>query len=401
MSLTTTHTVPAGRDAVWQWHARQGSLARLSPPFFPYFPLQQTDSLASGTSILAFPAGLKWVARHDLAGYVRGVQFTDICTNSPVRALANWRHIHRFADGPDGSTIITDEVTTRVPAGNIAPMFAYRQHQLIGDLLAAQHFAAVSDRVLTVGLTQPRSGIGRHLHAQLSSLGHTVVPLVEKANKDTQHVWDPARPKASDFEDLDALVIGEVDHRAMEVAAQTCGTIVHLLPCYENVPEYSDTKARVVTIRHGLPISGNSGVLPGMRTLMSTGLSGKLPAQEEDQLCWVSIDDLCDAILMALVDETTPHMVDAIAADLCTTKDFRSHVGHALKSFPKFPVPMVTMAPKALINNSTITADILAYTAPYEQTTPSRHRWRYTIIKQALTHEMGGEQLMDAQPVED
>lgn len=396
MSLTTTHTVPADRDTVWQWHARQGSLARLSPPFFPYFPLQQADSLSSGTSILAFPAGLKWVARHDLAGYVRGIQFTDVCTNAPVRSLANWRHIHRFADAPDGGTIITDEVTTRVPGSTIAPMFAYRQHQLIGDLCAAQVFQAKSNRTLTVGLTDPRSGIGRHLHAQLSSLGHTVVPLVTKANKESQRVWDPARPKAQDLTGLDALVVGEVDHRVLQIAARTSATIVRLLPCYECVPDDPDVGARLVTLRHGLPISGNSEVLPGMRTLMSTGLSGKLPAQEEDQLHWVAIDDLCDAIVLALIDDTATGLIDAIAPELTSTSTFRSQVGHALKDFPKFPVPMVTMAPKALINNSTIAADILAFTAPVDRAVPSQHLLRYPRIDQALTHEMGGEELFDA-----
>lgn len=73
MSLTTSHFIPFPREMVWDWHTRKGAVARLTPPFIPLNPITQAERLADGTTIFSLPAGLKWVARHDLSGFFERV----------------------------------------------------------------------------------------------------------------------------------------------------------------------------------------------------------------------------------------------------------------------------------------------------------------------------------------
>src|SRR5699024_3595987 len=70
----------------------------VDPPFVPMTPLQQAKRLSDGTTVLGFPAGLRWTARHDLSRFRNGYAFSDVCTNAPMRVLANWRHDHLFED---------------------------------------------------------------------------------------------------------------------------------------------------------------------------------------------------------------------------------------------------------------------------------------------------------------
>ena len=69
MSFSAQHLVPAPRSEVWDWHTRPGAISRLTPPFLPMTPQTEATSLADGTTIFRLPAGLKWVARHDLTRY--------------------------------------------------------------------------------------------------------------------------------------------------------------------------------------------------------------------------------------------------------------------------------------------------------------------------------------------
>lgn len=225
MTLETSHVVPAPREQVWDWHTRPGAAARLVPPFLPMVPLQQADSLATGTTIFGLPAGLRWVARHDLSRYRRGYSFADVCINSPIKTLAHWRHDHLFADHPEG-TLVTDRLDTRVPSSLLEPFFIYRHNQLTEDFaflqrmdsLASAHPAPLlSDgpgKPLTIALTGSRGTVGRALHAQLTTAGHRVIQLVRGKAKDkgkdkaqaTQRTWRPSAPARDLLDGVDVVV---------------------------------------------------------------------------------------------------------------------------------------------------------------------------------------------------
>lgn len=235
MSFQARHLVPAPRTQVWQWHTRPGAVTRLTPPFLPMVPLQQTDSLATGTTILGFPGGLRWTAQHQLDGYEEFRRFTDVCINAPVRQFAHWRHEHRFEDSPvrdtavnsgGPTTIVTDTVDSRLPGSALTPMFAYRQHQLRQDFLFLQRLAdavpgyATQDvsgdltsrdvttptRPLTVAMTGSRGAVGRALTAQLTTAGHKVVQLVRGKAKSHQRSWEPLNPHPDLLRDVDVVV---------------------------------------------------------------------------------------------------------------------------------------------------------------------------------------------------
>ncbi len=206
MSLTTSHVVPAPREQVWEWHTRPGALVRLTPPFLPFIPMKQADKLSDGTTIFGLPAGLKWVSRHDLSNYRRGHRFTDVCINAPVKNLANWRHVHDFADHEDG-TLVTDTVTTRLPATTMTSFFAYRQQQLINDFLFLERVAHLQpEKPLTIAMTGSRGLVGRALMAQLGTAGHKVIQLVRRNPKPDQRLWDSFSPAPDLLDGIDVLV---------------------------------------------------------------------------------------------------------------------------------------------------------------------------------------------------
>lgn len=254
MNFRASHIVPAPRELVWDWHTRPGALARLTPPFIPMVPLRQADSLASGTTTLGLPAGLKWVARHDLSRFRTGYSFTDVCISAPMRKLAQWRHDHLFADAelseldcPGGAaapdrvmhtmqtlqaTRITDVVDTRLPTSSLESIFAYRQRQLIADLTFLQSSQALADaslgnaggigqapcnnaftgrKPLTIAMTGSRGTVGRALMAQLTTAGHNVVQLVRSTPKParpqvSQRTWVPHAPAHNLLDGVDVLV---------------------------------------------------------------------------------------------------------------------------------------------------------------------------------------------------
>lgn len=223
MSFEATHVVPAPREQVWQWHTRKGAVSRLSPSFIPMAPIQQAERLSDGTTIFGLPAGLRWTSRHDLSRYRKGIQFTDVCIDAPMKKLATWRHDHLFADvgTRDGAaqssatvggtgTAITDRLDTRIPSSLIEPFFAYRQHQLIQDFHFLDRIAAkgldAATKPLTVAITGSRGGVGRALAAQLTTAGHSVIQLVRSNVKEGQRLWNPERPAADLLDGVDVVV---------------------------------------------------------------------------------------------------------------------------------------------------------------------------------------------------
>lgn len=454
MSLTTSHVVPADREFVWQWHTRPGSLSRLSPPFVPMVPQQQAERLSDGTTVFSLPAGLKWVARHDLSAYHRGRQFTDVCTNAPFKAVANWRHSHGFADHPDG-TLITDRVSTRLPASTLNAMFAYRQHQLIGDVLAiqrAREFTAAPEQnsSLVIAMTGSRGLVGRALTAQLQTMGHEVIQLVRNAAKPGQRHWDPHYPAEDLLAGVDVLVhlAGEPisgrfndSHKAairdsrveptrrlsqLVATSVTCRRMIsasaigyygadrgeELLTessapgdgfLADTVRDWEDATApaaaggaRVTTIRTGLVLSGRGGVLPPLRTLFSAGLGGNF-GDGNFWMSWIAIDDITDIYIRAILDDRISGPVNAVAPNAVLNRDLVTALSQELHR-PAF-IQIPALGPKMLLGKEGAAELAMAnqHVLP-EALQNLNHQFRYPTISPALAHELGYEELWDPEP---
>lgn len=453
MSLTTSHVVPADRESVWEWHSRPGALARLSPPFVPMTPLRQADRLSDGTTTFALPAGLKWVSRHDLSAYRRGYQFTDVCTSAPFKAVANWRHVHQFADHPDG-TLITDQVSTRLPEASLTAMFAYRQHQLIEDIRALERFrvftptdAEGAPRTLTVAMTGSRGLIGRALSAQLTTAGHQVIQLVRKEPREGQRRWDPYYPDENLLEGVDVLVhlAGEsISGRFTEAhksavrdsrvepterlarlvtKSGTCsvmvsasavgfygadrgdellteqsergeGFLADVVEEWEEATEAAEQAGkRVVRVRTGLVLSGRGGLLPPLRTLFSAGLGGNF-GDGNFWMSWVAMDDITDIYMRAILDSQLQGPVNAVSPAPIRNRDMVAALSTELHRPAFLQIPAI--GPKMVLGKEgaqqLAMADQRVVPAVLDRFT---HHFRYPTISPALAHELGQEDLWD------
>lgn len=452
MSLTASHIVPAPREFVWEWHTRPGALTRLAPPFLSMTPIQQAERLSDGTTIFALPAGLKWVSRHDLSAYRRGHQFTDVCTSAPFKLMANWRHIHAFADHQDG-TLITDTVSTRLPGASLAPMFAYRQHQLIEDILALRRFEEFTPRdtggeprSLVIAMTGSRGFIGRALSAQLSTAGHQVIQLVRKTPKPGQRQWDPFYPAADLLEGVDVLVhlagepissrFNEAHKKAVRESrieptrrlaqlvgdSPTCRTMVSasaigyygadrsgeklnesatagddflaevIRDWEEATAPAAESGARTVQIRTGLVLSGLGGLLPPLRTLSSAGLGGDI-GDGNFWMSWIAIDDLTDIYLRAILDAELSGPVNAVAPSPVINHDFMAALSTSLHRPKLFQIPSI--GPRMVLGKEGAQQVALADQKVIPEVLQGLgHHFRYPSLNSALAHELGFEEIM-------
>lgn len=458
MSFSASHVVPAPREQVWEWHSREGSLSRLTPPFVPMTPLQQAKRLSDGTTVLGFPAGLRWTARHDLSRFRNGYAFSDVCTNAPMRVLANWRHDHLFEDHPDG-TQVTDVVDTRVPKAVLDSMFAYRQQQLIEDtafinrLKNLGHVEGLADgtsiygaqRRLTIAMTGSRGAVGRALSAQLSLAGHEVIQLVRGKVKPGQRLWNPVAPAEDLLDGVDVLVhlAGEPifgrfneshknDIRNSRVdptrklaelvaASETVTTMVSAsaIGYYGNdrgeeilvedsdpgdgfladvcvewekaTAPASDAGKRVVTVRTGVVLSGNSGVLPLFKALFSTGLGGFF-GDGEFWLSWIAADDLTDIYTHAILDDAYSGPINAVSPHPVLNRGLAQAIGTEMKRPSVMPIP--TFGPALLLGKEGARELALADQQVQPEVLANReHHFRYPTIDTALAHELGREHL--------
>lgn len=448
MSLTTSHVVPAPREQVWEWHTRPGALVRLTPPFLPFIPMKQADKLADGTTILGLPAGLKWVARHDLSNYRRGHRFTDVCINAPVKTLANWRHVHEFADHEDG-TLVTDTVTTRLPAAAMTSFFAYRQQQLINDFLFLDRVAALQpEKPLTIAMTGSRGLVGRALMAQLGTAGHTVIQLVHRNPKPYQRLWEPFSPAPDLLDGVDVLVhlAGEPifgrfsaahkqairDSRVTptnRLARLVAGSpTVHTMIAASAVGYYgadrgdevltetsergegfladvvsdweaatlaaTDAGKRVLNVRFGAIMSARSGMLPVLKALFSTGLGGSF-GDGRIWFPWISIDDATDILTRGVLDPGWSGPVNAVSPTETLNRDLTAALSTELRR-PAF-IPIPSIGPAIILGRQGAQELALANQRVSPQMLlDAGHVFRYPTLDRTLAHELGGEALFDA-----
>ena len=169
------------------------------------------DVRAGGKGGRRAPIGVDWHVRH--VEFERGVRFVDEQVSGPFRS---WRHEHEFADGPGGSTVITDRVTWELPVGlpgrlearlvemQLDGLFAFRERQLRDDLDLHARLGAAPRTVVVAGA----SGlIGAQVCALLTSGGHRVIRLVRSPGDVGPDAvgWNPASRR------LDAAAIAGAD----------------------------------------------------------------------------------------------------------------------------------------------------------------------------------------------
>ncbi|MBK8464112.1 MAG: TIGR01777 family protein [Nigerium sp.] len=224
---------PYPRALVFDWHTRPAAFLRMHPPGMTTALTPPTDGINVGSESeivvshplvaallpgvsrrgVTGPIGVRWKLRH--VELVPGELFVDEQLSGP---FTRWRHEHAFADGPGGSTVITDRVTWELPVHlpgaldealvemQLDGMFAFRARQLRDDLALHTRLAAPPMRVVMAGA----SGlIGTQVAALLTASGHDVVRLVRSGRPGPGTArWDPARHRLDPriLEGADAVV---------------------------------------------------------------------------------------------------------------------------------------------------------------------------------------------------
>ena len=442
MGIRAEYTLPFDRDTVWRWHTRPGAVTRLTPGFLPMRVQSEAASIRNGTTVFRLPAGQQWVARHCADGYIAGGQFTDVAANQPLRAATGWRHVHRFEDVGEG-TLLIDDVTARIPEALLRPAWAYRQRQLVEDL---RFIASLPDTApKTVAMTGSSGLVGTHLRAQLTTAGHTVIPLVRGSAGPGERHWDMDDPAPDLLRGVDGVIhlAGETimgrfteekkrkirdsrvepTRKLARLAADSgvdvfvgasavgyYGTDAGSVPRTETdgpgegflaeVCNAWEEAARVeglrsVHIRTGLALSSAGGLLPVLKASVNAGLSARF-GRGDFWMSWVALDDLTDFYVRALIDDTVSGPVNATAPEPVTNAEMSSTLAHLLRRPDVFSIP--TFGPKLLLGEEG--AHELALADQRALPTVAAERgWklRYPTLNAALRHQLGREQLLVSQ----
>lgn len=150
---------------------------------------------------------------------------------------------------------------------------------------------------------------------------------------------------------------------------------------------------RVVQVRTGVVLSGRGGLLPVFKALFSVGLGGSF-ANRSPWLSWISIDDLTDIYVTAILDQTMHGVINAVAPNPVTNGDFSTAIGQVMNR-PSF-IPIPSIGPRLILGAQG--ADELAFAdqrvAP-QALEQAGFVFRHNHINEVLAHELGGEELLE------
>lgn len=211
--------MPVDAEEVFAWHAREGALQRLMPPWEPVEVVEhQGDGIREGARVVLRmhmgPVSPRWVARH--TRYVPGSLFQDEQESGP---FARWVHTHRMWNEPAGNSVLEDEVEYALPMGalgrsvgggyarrRLERVFAYRHAVTREDL--RRHAAFAGQPRLTVAVSGASGLVGSALVPFLTTGGHRVRRLVRGRPQAGDIAWAPGRGEMdlAALEGVDAVV---------------------------------------------------------------------------------------------------------------------------------------------------------------------------------------------------
>ena len=196
-------------DALFAWHARDGAIARLTPPWAPLKMIDRSgDGIKKGVKIKfrisLFKIPMIWEAEH--IEYQENRLFKDCQIKGP---FSKWEHTHRFEpvigqglqSGSKNASYMEDHVEFELPFRFLSRlfygfakkeferMFSYRHRVLKYDL--EHHVDKIKKkRILISGAS---GTIGSALVPFLQTCGHEVIRLVRKKGDlaSDELFWDP------------------------------------------------------------------------------------------------------------------------------------------------------------------------------------------------------------------
>jgi uncharacterized protein len=188
-------------ETLFAWHAREGAISRLTPPWAPMKMIFQSKKgiqrgVKVGFRLRIFKIPMTWEAEH--VEYQENKLFKDCQVKGP---FSKWEHTHGFKAVDKKKSIMEDKVEFKLPFGFLSRpfygfakkeferMFGYRHRVLKYDL---EHHVepGPKKRILVSGAS---GAMGSVLVPFLRTCGHEVVSLVRKKKKPLkdEFFWDP------------------------------------------------------------------------------------------------------------------------------------------------------------------------------------------------------------------
>jgi uncharacterized protein len=213
--FTKQSIIDAPVAQVFAWHARNGAIQRLTPPWAPLaLKWRQGKGIAKGVRVgfdmrvLGIP--MDWEAEH--IDYQENQLFKDRQTKGP---FARWEHTHLFSPDGQNRSIMEDQVAWQLPMGFLSRPFQGHVHRELGRIFDYRHRVLAYDlahyadkvkrhRILVSGAS---GTIGSALVPFLRTCGHEVIRLVRRSNDlaADELFWDPSNGI------LDMVAAGPVD----------------------------------------------------------------------------------------------------------------------------------------------------------------------------------------------
>ncbi len=457
-----TSVIDASVDELFAYHEAPLAFARLTPPWEEAEVIAPLARLADGERAVirvgVGPLRIRWVARHENVtrpgeGADGVCGFDDVMEAGPA---TTWRHEHRFEPISPTKVRLRDRITWTAPPGGglvVGPklerMFRYRHAVTAADLaLKASLDAGSGGRRLTVGITGASGLIGTELSALLSVLGHSVRPLLRRADTTSSPpgaiAWNP-KTGAVDVaaaSGLDAVVhlageniadgrldddklarlreqrvtqttslwaalsalpsppavvvgacaVGVYGERGDDVVDEDGdagdGPLSAFCAAWEEAIVRPPPSAgwRSVAVRVGIALSPRGGALGKVLPLFRAGLGGPL-SDGRAYMPAIGVDDLADIFARAIVDDRASGVINGVAPTPVRNSDYTAAVGRALGRPALLPVPRFAL-------RAVLGGDLATHILESMRVVPTRalalgHRFRHNDVDGTLRHLLG------------
>jgi uncharacterized protein (TIGR01777 family) len=216
--------IPATNKDAFDYHAREGALERLVPPWSILTVTGHERDIRDGAistfKVSLGPIGFKWMAAH--FGYLQDQQFKDKMIKGPFQS---WIHTHSFIPDEIGHCIMEDKIAYSPRFGKLGPillnntiqnslnqLFHYRHRILSNDINLWK--IAGRNKGQKILITGSHGLIGSSLIPLLTAAGeHKITRLARppsNRNNTNSHsiVWDPSDDKVNvkELEGFDVVV---------------------------------------------------------------------------------------------------------------------------------------------------------------------------------------------------
>ncbi|NBD37016.1 MAG: TIGR01777 family protein [Verrucomicrobia bacterium] len=433
--------VPVPCGELFDWHAADGALERLLPPFQRVEIRRAAEAMKEGETVVlrlrAGPFFKDWVAR--LEEVRPPASFVDVQEKGPFRA---WRHEHRMEVLGETRSQLEDKVRWRLPFGleRIGPLrkrteaelrrlFAFRHGRMREDLDRRRRWGTGEGRRV---LISGASGlIGARLSAYLRTLGFTVAGLTRGAARDGWIHWDPANGELAleDLEGWDAVVhlagepiadgrwTEERKKRLRDSRIASTRLLVERMRAAKEPPKVflcasgvnfyaakttflhqvcrdweaeavraEEAGIRTIRMRTGIVLDPAGGALAKMLPAFRLGLGGPIGSGRQG-FPFIGMDDLLDLYYRGIQDEEWQGVIDAVSPAAGDQRSFSRVLGRVLRRPAFLPLPATGV--KILfgeMGKETLLADLP--TVP-ENPPPADHPFRHAEAEDCLRFLLG------------